>query len=60
LTLRSTAVLGEPVYLTPAFDPKKHLPVKPYVYEAPVKTAKTDYTVYDLPFGVDFPEVVAV
>ena len=44
------------MYITPTFDPKKHLPVQPFVYEAPVKIIKTDYSVYDLPFGVELSQ----
>jgi hypothetical protein len=38
---------GQPIYLTPTFDPKKHQPVMPFVYDAPVKTAKPDYSIYE-------------
>ena len=50
-------MLGEAVYITPVYDPKKHPPVTPVLYEAPVRRVKTDYSVYDLPFGVNLANV---
>ncbi len=44
---------GEAVYITPVFDPKKHPPVATVLYDAPIKTVKTDYSVYDLPYAVN-------
>jgi hypothetical protein len=40
-------ILGEAVYITPTFDPAKHPDVNPLLYDAPIKTVKTDYSVYN-------------